>query len=363
MALATCQLISGVEDFEVVTGDTGPDAGVGGAAPACGHATVPAPPTTDSPGNDIDFTVAVRTIDLGEDNVTTPTPPPGLDIDGLCSCQGEGASCTYPKKATAEDYCDYDLGLDNAAARVFYRLRTGAGVEKFGSAYFNEAAEQGRWSLLLRVRDYNGEANDTQVTVAIYEAGDLLMSQPTGPTWDGSDAWPVSSASLMNGDLNTPVDVDVNAYVTDHVLVASVPAMTIRFQGSLGFFIVKSQATTISATIQEAGGAFRLVQGVAAGRWRTQDVLFAMDELSSNGATQPFCNDGGFFYEAFKSILCQSADTLSALGSPKEPCDAISFGMAFTADPASLGAIYNPPPSMTMCPPGQRPSEDACPTP
>jgi len=320
--------------------------------PACGHATVPPQPDGGTNGGTIEFTVAVRTIDLGDVAFGEKATPPALDIDGLCTCLGEKPGCVHASTATESDYCDYDLGRDNAAAQTFYSLSNGLGMAQFSSALFSQRANDGKWSLLMRVSNYNGEPDDAQVTFSMYVAGDLQTIKGTAPAWNGSDAWPVSSQSVKGSDVNAPVVIDNNAYVTGHVLVASAPSMQIDLlRPTDAIFRIKLIAGIIKANIVLGdGGAPRLTQGLLAARWKADD-LFRSGWLICK-------NEVG--YNAVKSRACEMVDTGSKLAGPNEFCDALSFGMAFTAEPAMLGSLYDPLPIVTSCTPENDPASDSC---
>ena len=53
------------------------------------------------------------------------------------------------------------------------------------------------------------------------------------PLWDGSDTWPISSTGLADGiSIDNPKFRNIHAYVTGHVLVASLPASFFTLGGS-----------------------------------------------------------------------------------------------------------------------------------
>jgi hypothetical protein len=355
---AACSL---AVDLDGLSGSPpGPDGGADGgsendAGPAgCAHATYPGPPATATPGGTIDFSVALRSIDLGE--VTGHTA--GLDLDNTCTCHfEEGPSCVYPDFAD-KNHCDDEEGRDNGFAKVFETLSIFLGPEEFGSKHFSDRAEAGKWSLLVRVYEYNGEPNDAQVTVAIYPTTWNDAAVPA-PTWDGNDVWPASAAALEDGaSLEKPKYTDPKAYVADGVLVGSMPQVFINLSGNGGDLGVRLTAGTVMGRIEKVGERYKLSDGIVAARWTTADIFRVMSSVRVNG--KPLCDDGSFEYEQFKELLCGHIDIASALGAPSADCDALSFGMNFSAEPVLLGLPYVPEEGAPSCPPEQDPVKDSC---
>jgi hypothetical protein len=205
MVAAGC-VVGGFDLASGAGGDDGSGGGTGGASSGqggaggeiCAHATWPPPPSITDPGaNTVDFVVAGRTLDFGEQDLSNG-PQVGYDLDNRCTCQGEGPSCKEPEFAT-EDHCDGPAGRDNAVAQLFNRL--GQFDADFTSANYTERANDGEGTLLVRVRDYNGQANDQQVTVAIFPSPgmdkDPCNTGSTTPQWDGNDLWAVDRSALV----------------------------------------------------------------------------------------------------------------------------------------------------------------------
>src|SRR5581483_9709741 len=171
-------------------GDAGTDAST------CSHVTPPGPPSVKNAGGNIDFVTAVHAIGLGEQS---GSPPIGFDLDRYCTCEGDPPSCQSPKKATT---CDEKGGIDDAAVLIVKGLQVAyGGSSSFGSTYFSNKADAGYWSLLIRVRNYNGMMDDDQVEVDLYPAAGSPATTPANmpPQWNGTDEWPVTTSSLSDG--------------------------------------------------------------------------------------------------------------------------------------------------------------------
>src|SRR5205807_960876 len=105
--------------------------------------------------------------------------------------------------------------------------------------------------------------------------------------------------------------------------------------------------------IQSDAGGFAIRDGVLAARWALADIFASLSSYrDSNGA--PICK-GTVAYNFGKSTICGSADILSTTGGPSDPCDALSFGIGFTADPARIGAALTPTKPAISCPDGGDP--------
>jgi hypothetical protein len=363
----SCGLV--LDTFEKVDGGTEEVDASADGGPACVHQSFPPLPMGIADTGGVDFTVAVRSIDFGES--ASKEEPVGLDLDKTCTCLGEGASCLYPKWAD-KDHCDGRNGVDNAGAQVFESIVAAVGDAGFGSAFYSKKAEEGEWSLLLRVTGYNGLENDPKVTLIIYATPGYGPGSGAGggggsgleqdPKWDGTDAWPVSGNSLVDGmSYDMPKYVDTFAYVSEGTLVANLTEATIDFNGDTSHLGVKLTAGTVMGSIQNPAAdklGWRIVNGVLAGRWRSEDLFDGLGTFTADG--QSLCNDQGFIYKQFKKTLCGYIDIASTLGGPTLQCDSLSFGMKFTTHPALLGALYTPPALVSTCPMGQNPADDGC---
>jgi hypothetical protein len=378
ICVASC-LVEGFVLLEQAGGSGGTSTSTGGAAGAtggggnpCGHVQVPAPPASSDQGSDMELLVAMRELDLGESRLSDG-PLVGFDLDALCTCAGEGASCNRPSWADAV-VCDGPEGRDNAAAQLFQAASVFA--PQLASSSFTAQIGSGRFSLLFRVRNYNGQPNDEQVTVAFFASPgrDKNTCMPQGqPNWDGSDSWPIASTSLepptgQGGaggggcgapgyDFETPRFVDAEAYVSDGVLVAAPDELLFYFTTGNSIAEVHLTAPQLSARIAQGGSGFTLEEGVIAGRWPVEELRLSFVALANGG--QRLCTDDAF-YGNIRTAVCDHADIASELSGPTTPCDAVSFGIGFRAEPALLGPVWEPPMPMSTCPPGTDPVEDSC---
>lgn len=327
----------------------------------CAHAEPPPrpPPNTGDPG-DLELTFATRTIEVGDSYGEDGTPryeDIGYDIDGTCTGQGEGSSCIAPPWATA-DITDGRSGRDNGWARaVFANYHAGQITSTLNAEYAT-----GRTGSLLRLRGYNGEANDDEVEADLFE-GTLWPSPSQGPApqWDGHDQWQIGSLWLVPSDgvpkfsLDRPKYRDDHAYVTNGVLVAKWPfILTGIFFGQKN----TSYGIVVTARIERVGEGWALRGGVLSSRVKIADQLLQAPSLRD--PENPWCTDDPE-YPAYKEFWCAQVDIRAEGDDPAFPCDAISSSTMFEEESAEFSGVAELP-ALSQCPPETDPATDTCDT-
>jgi hypothetical protein len=334
--------------------DGGGDVSNEGSTP-CVYARPPDQPDGGS-GGDLEFIVAVREINFGD--VTGNPKEIGFDLDSRCTCDGEGSACLRESWASAEA-CDGPGGRDNAAGVLLSEMAPL--FSGFGSARWSQGAVEGSWSVLLRVRNYNGLADDRDVRLDWYVPGPYWADKSDKsdvPSWDGTDTWPIQSNSLVEQggkfDIDRPKVYDEHAYVTGGVLVGSLSASA--FQVSKDYTIDLSGAF-ITAKVVEGAQGWTLQDGVLAGRWKLSGMLAQASRIEIFSV--PVCMDHPA-YGGVKEKICALADIHSGLGGPTTPCDSISAGLEFQASPAGFGNIVPHVVAPSPCDPSVDPEGDEC---
>ncbi len=363
MLTVGCHAVAGLEgDFvaQAGAGEGGAGAtsatgggGEAGAPLTCELVLPPVKPAAADTGTST-FTVAVRNVYLGEDAEAVP----GFDLDGRCTCNAEGdidrtfaTSCAAPPGASDVDACDAAGGVDTQAAKLFKQL----GVAGFDSSNMSNGANDGAWSLLLRVEGYNEQADDSEVTVSAFNT---LPTDP--PLWDGLDELPVDPESLVDGtSLDQPKNTTTKAYVANHTLVVSLEEAVIVLRDPNGSALrVDLDGAFFIATIEPTATGLGLRNGVATGKWPASELFKSFDDFRVD-PVGAICTDDPTFIILQKKI-CESLDINAGSPNPVETCDALSFSIAFDADPAVVGAPVTVTQPSDGCPPETLPSTASC---
>ncbi|HVK67283.1 MAG TPA: hypothetical protein VM694_22515 [Polyangium sp.] len=350
---AGCQLVSGIPDELSLGAGNG---GAGGATPMmCMRDEIPDPPAVDDVGGAEGFVVALRTIDVGKG---LNDALPGLNLDGLCSCTEDKRGCESIDPSDDKGYCDDDRGHDAASYALFGALAYILNIEDM-SSFLRGLAESGQWSVLLRVRGYNGASDDDQVEVGWYGSLGLTAS----PEWQGADAWSIRQEFVapVQADPHAPRFIDGTAYVTGNKLVARLPEAPLPISDGAftAMYAALSNLVLVARIERTATGLFQLREGKIGAKLPVSE-LFPMLASVRDTKGNPFCKDA-FFYLATRQITCRAADVLLADTTDKNTlCEALSFAMDFEADPAMLGAVKPSPLPSAGCPVETDPALDDC---
>jgi hypothetical protein len=325
-----------------VTTDAGPD-----TAPApCAEVFPPTKPAADDPsdaGNQT-FVVALHTLDLGIRTDGGTPPLFGFDLDNVFTCcDGGASSCTPPVLGS---HCDENGGRDNSGGQLIASLAL-LDPTVFNSTTISERLQDGVYSLIVQVSDYNGQANDTQIVAGLYASDGQQPDADGGiplAKWDGTDVWTIDDQFVLNGADASPIlpnHFDAHAYVANGTMVMQVNFPLSLGTSATGAITIALTGGVITATVVPVpGGGYRLENGQVAGRWNASSVLTAAQSLTLAGS--PIC-PGTTLYSNVKQQICAAADIAT---DPTEDnkgmtCDALSVAFGYTADPALMGAVIS----------------------
>jgi hypothetical protein len=371
-------------------GGSGQGGGTGGSknsGPRCEDASIATyPPRPDIEQTDAQAKRSVEavsvqyTIDLGDQmpiagGMATHFGTVGLNIDGICTTESNyrspsGAECLLPP--FAHGLVDGPGGIDNAIGADVQSVRDTIGT--FTSGNYTKFLQQGGANFIYRLREWNGEPNDPQVRVDIYEAAAFdSIDNPKGakPSWDGNDVWPIASDSVKNNDRNQPRYFDANAYVANYKVVASLDSATLRLSIGLSDIGVVNLNMPLHGSVvlcnleQTDSGSWGWTSTncVLGGRWIANDLVHELGQFpdpttSKVGTRVPLCI-GSSPYGVFKSQICGLIDTYSGQN-PTATCDSLSIGVGWTSKPAILGDVFEIPPLVDPCPSNVDPANDCC---
>ncbi|HMJ14334.1 MAG TPA: hypothetical protein VK524_23120 [Polyangiaceae bacterium] len=376
LACCTLALACSVYDESLLSRGAAPD-----ASARCTRTTWPGRPAGSALGGGIDFVVALRRFDLGEKYDPRDGSPVleeravGYDLDGRCT----GDTETVDPLLTDDNACsaagdwfdpvfgDLPGGRDNSLRHVINFVATY--FTGFGTPSYNAAIESGEVSLLVHVKDYNGQANDDSVQFVLYTPTSFDRANSAPPRFLGDDVWPIASISYVNPETREPRYVSRAAWVRDGTLVAGFPNVDFRLRigiaaagvADLNFRFLDAFIT--AKLTQDAAERWVLSDGQIAARWKTKDVFdqtkFYPNPFPSPTASKNMClHTPG--YGLTHNAICQATDSYSgSSNSPGLMCDSISVGIAFETVPAKIGATFDLPERVTDC--GEfDPGKDSC---
>ena len=346
--------------------DGGPRGALRPSTPAsgCELAHPPSAPETSEQSGALEIVVVANRINAGDlmEEAGPGWAHLGYDVDDRCSDNdGSTHSCIapdWPRDPEIENV-DGEGGIDNAiGAGFFVANEEGLGETSKVATTF---AENGARSFIVRVRGYNGQADDDRVSVSMFA---VTTSPSPGepaeiPAFDGFDRWygyetcfvDEADAGVPSGELPAARYTDTDAYVRGHRLVARFPIIW-SVHGMLSRYV-------ISATLREEAGGYTLRDGVASGRLRHEDVLGLLGRSVDPVTFQRLCI-GNPRYERRKQILCSLIDaSYDGPDDGSRVCDAATWAYGFEAVPAILAGVV--PWEPTECEPGDRPGvDDSC---
>ena len=323
-----------------------------------------------NPGKGNTALLVLRSVSIGA--------PSGVDLDGICTCQFNGAlnSCDLPQNAPTGGACDADGGIDDRAADLFSQFP--GGLAKRFTDQANHFTGCGQQAILLGITDYNGLANDSKVEINSIASAGILDVPAQGadggvdpgnctahdggttyflPRWDGTDRWAVRPGGMVSG---VPSTVPFNGFVRNYELVADSRAkgqlvdlpIVINLFGTGDVrlnspVIVGRIRPTLAdgglAPLDEAGAPTApvssfVLEGSISGRANADDLLAAAALARYDTGGTVLCTVP--IYDAIKPQICGYRDISfdPSLDFAKgHTCDGLSLTFQFTAYPARIG--------------------------
>ena len=309
-----------------------------------------------------------ETPDPANPGLVSLTPDPdawkdiGFDIDGKCT---NSATCQMDDLLVQERACSNSETIpfdgndcrDNTIGKLFNFVATAPNIGGwFGISEpdWNCELWRGGFSVILKISNYNGQANDADVRVDLYTsvgkkelpawACRASIDQPLATDWNkrapwsARDHWIISSDSISlaadHGGNDVPDSrwADASAYVRGGWLVTHLP------DGS--WFWLDGERTPspgMRLLMHRNVIATRLVQDPQSGGWTMEDGTLGfvttpqevIDGFSQLGLCENMCGT----FATMKGFLntYQDAPLSSASTDPVAPCDAVSNGVAFRA--------------------------------
>lgn len=344
-------------------GDEGDDGGGtadGGGAPDGGDGSglrhPPPPPSRDGtdPRDSTEALFAIRDPVLEQDSRWTEI---GFDLDDRSTRGSDDpeTSCSPPTGAVE---ADGKGGVDNSIGHNILPI-----IDLAFDGRLEEVvrAEQraGRGTVLVRLREWNGEADDAAVQATLLQSvagaaaaagggapeGEVVDGTVVGPggepleapRWDGTDGYWARADGFLDGDPELPKAVDEEAYVTGGTVVLRLdgPARLL-LSGPERAMVVRLTGLVLAVDLTDD---LQAVEGMTVGgRWSMDDIL----ATSRAFGVCPSSTE----YSLLQSSLEESADVtrLPGEGGPGVVCEALSLGLAFEGGArARLAGVATPP--------------------
>jgi len=316
------------------------DSGTTDAGPGCELRLPPVRPAGGE-GPDVEEMVfAIR--DLVVDQRDERWRTAGYDLDGLCTLTEMSPVECLPPSPSAPRETDGEGGTDNAMGHQIIPILIVAMPNFEEESRGNQNVGLG--VILIRIRGWNGAANDPLVDVTLtqsvigssVEYTDPIVTLDVDadqrliingedwpvPAWDGNDVWWARADSFLERDIEQPRVRDDNAYVANHTLVMRLPD---RFPIVLGGPTRAAQfiLTDVVFTVRISADRQTVETSILAGRF---DLTEFRRTIVSAGAC-PGTSD----YASFSRVLDLAADVRAMPGSggPTATCDAVSVGIPF----------------------------------
>lgn len=304
----------------------------------------------------------------------------GFDLDNTCTnasgCEGINDVVSCQSSVAGLIPFDGELCRDN----TFGNLQSIAALVpelggRFGlsQARVNCGLWRGEYSIVMRISDYNGSANDDSVRLDVYVSPGLERLPPWQcpneefdalyPRWRQPSSWYIDSQTLRGpieepGVLPDSAAFDDHAYVREGYLVAALPdEFLLRFAGDgmayRGFALNLVGSIWTGRLERGQDRTWSLSDGILAARLRQSDFVRAFREigLCEGGETERLYADIlGYIRDGADILVDGSVD-------PQRTCDAISLAIAFEAAAITPGTESTLAPLVECCPP-DRPLAD-----
>lgn len=290
-------------------------------------------------GGDLTIVNALDSFEFNDPSDPKKANRTGLDIDGVCTCPGARAC----RPVQGAGICDFPEGVDNAGGDFFLSLYSVLNRDSNPTSRLRD----GRYGVLIRVRNYNGLPDDDDVEVALFNTFGLDIPPDGGlpdgalpvPKRDGTDKWTVDAKSLLGGMPYLPNIVDTRGFVRNGVVVSKL-SNSIR----IGPYILPIVGGTLTARLKKVGSSFGLEEGVVSGRTNARELLTALEGVPNPLDPSTFlCGDTNPVFTSLRDNFCKTLDvpTDVTLDGKEAPCDAASISVRFTSSPALLGRVVD----------------------
>lgn len=339
----------------------------------------PARPPQSDPGDDsADVWIALTRPSLGYSEEERADV--GFDLDGIDSRGPSPTNGCTPARLGAPIPTDRAGGVDNTFGSMFFHLLDLATPAVRDGVV--QATLDGSGVLMLRLRGWNGQANDTLVDVAVTTSVDGTSASDTeaaaavfvdgqavtpstsaplaAPAWQGDDRFWVRDDGFSAPAANTvdeagPLYRDAHAYVAGGILVLNLPALETTWQANIpgpgtpelstrtARVRLTDSTFTLDLVAMSAAPAGAPTPATAGWRWSASDVLEFLDALAG------VCEDP--LVTLLETQLRGLLDERIGGPDPLTECNALSTGLEYDAYFANFAGIVEGASQSTCEPP------------
>lgn len=311
-ALVACANILGIEDLQ---NGTPPPIEAGPDVPAIDPCTTPPgprKPTTADGTTQGPILLALDSIDFGDS-----FDPPGVNLDLRCTYAEDAGSCVPLAGKVPTGQIDGDGGVDNSSVNVLANKAFPLTV----AGRVVDAVKNHIWTLLFRLDDYSGAADDPSVTLRVVTGASVDVDG--GPD---AGSWAVDGLLADAGMQSAPQSTV--AWVAGGVLRAEFGDLQfVARSNGLGTFLMRLRSAYVIGSLDVAK---KTLKGTIAGRWSAADATLEISRLKVG----PTCVSS-----IITDSLCRTQDIKT---NPKDDnkgfeCDALSVAFRFTAADNAFG--------------------------
>jgi hypothetical protein len=314
-------------------------------APQCVPSPPPDPGGTATPPNGT-IAFAIRKLYVGDtDRSGTPSQSAwrsfGYDIDGRAATADTPGLCVLNDGASKSTHIDGECGIDNSfGANILPLVLT---TWPDFAAKIEASVAAGGFTDLI-VLDASALTTSGALAPATFVNGATLGH---APAWDGSDAWPLDSASFVDAGAPGARVTFARGYASGGTWVGTPRSGrgTITFGTFMRFpFRIPVDRMLVSMRISPDGGA--ATDGVISGVVPV-DAFIAMQKIWAGLISTSLCSGGEV---SIDEQVRQPADILvDGTQDPSRRCDGISIGLGFEASAVRLGPIVDLPVPPDLC--------------
>ena len=266
----------------------------------------------------------------------------GLNLDGKITDKSSTDVCTLASGASKSTQVDGANGIDNSWGENILPIILTVGGADAGKK-LNDAIASGAFATLLRLDKLGAAQNYSPLPGSVYRGAQTASP----PKWDGTDLWPIDTASVNAGDVNQPKVLFSAGYMNARVWVGE-PPQNLELPFSFGGVDWAIPLRNARILMQVAPDGRSATFGTIAGTLETEQYIMSLKQVAGRISTS-LCSGSAF--DSIAQQIRQASDMMAnGTNAAGAACNAISFGWGFDAKAVKLGPVVpSPAPSPDPC--------------